>query len=442
MEGDLSRGNASLVGERAAPFPGGNAWVAAFLSFVILLTMVGNSSLILLIFTQRSLRNTSNYFLVSLFMSDLLVGSVVMPPAMLNRLYGRWVLEGAFCSVWFSFDVMSTSASILNLCVISLDRYLLIISPLKYKLRMTSGRAVILILATWTLAALVSFLPIKMGWHKMEFDFWMSGNATALDEEEDECRLFVSLPYALIASGLTFFLPAAAIVFTYCRILLAARKQAVQVASLTNNVAPVAGEEGQQQVPRAHSQSTAASENSRKFANKHSKRALKASLTLGVLLGMFFVAWLPFFVCNMVQAICKCISADFFDLLTWLGYFNSTMNPIIYPLFMRDFKRAMAKYLPCCRRAWEPRPSPVSLSMRNSHSGPRPGASLKNALALQAEPDSAADSAVHLDQCSGSGGGQRMGSLPEAGADTVTLFDLEPMDTPPLHTNQLNAPLD
>ncbi|KFW96165.1 5-hydroxytryptamine receptor 6, partial [Phalacrocorax carbo] len=54
------------------------------------------------------------------------------------------------------------------------------------------------------------------------------------------------------------------------------------------------------QAPRAPSQPAAGSE-SRRFANKHSKKALKASLTLGILLGMFFVAWLPFFVTNVTQ---------------------------------------------------------------------------------------------------------------------------------------------
>ncbi|XP_048375225.1 5-hydroxytryptamine receptor 6 [Sphaerodactylus townsendi] len=430
MEGDFGSSNGSAIGDLS--LPSGSAWVAAFLCFIILLTMLGNSSLILLIFTQRSLRNTSNYFLVSLFMSDLMVGSVVMPPAMLNQLYGHWLLDTVFCSVWFSFDVMCTSASILNLCVISLDRYLLIISPLKYKLRMTSCRAVLLILATWTLAALVSFLPIKMGWHKMEFDA-RPLNATTHPEEE-QCRLLVSLPYALIASGLTFFLPSVAILFTYCRILLAARKQALQVASLTNNVA-IEPDEPTQQVHRAHSQSTAINDN-RKFANKHSKRALKASLTLGILLGMFFVAWLPFFVCNVAQAVCNCISTDFFDILTWLGYCNSTMNPIIYPLFMRDFKRAMAKYLPCCRRSWERRPSAISLSIRNSNSGPRPGVSLKNVLALQGDTDSA-DSIAQANEHND----QRLGFLPGTGADSVNLFDLEHTDTD-LHINQLNTPMD
>lgn len=244
MEGILGSPNASVLGGRSLLV--GSSWMAAFLCFIILLTTAGNSLLILLIVTQRSLRNTSNYFLVSLFMSDLMVGLVVMPPAMLNQLYGHWVLRGDFCSLWYAFDVMCCSASILNLCVISLDRYLLIISPLKYKLRMTSCRALWLILATWTLAALASFLPIKLGWHKLEFEVW-SPNVTSRGDEE-QCRLVVSLPYALVASCLTFFLPSAAISFTYCRILLAARKQAVQVASLASNVATATTDESMEQV--------------------------------------------------------------------------------------------------------------------------------------------------------------------------------------------------
>ncbi|EOA92684.1 5-hydroxytryptamine receptor 6, partial [Anas platyrhynchos] len=249
MEGALGSPNASVLGERSLLV--GSSWLAAFLCFIILLTTAGNFLLILLIVSQRSLRNTSNYFLVSLFMSDLMVGLVVMPPAMLNQLYGRWVLRGDFCSLWYAFDVMCCSASILNLCVISLDRYLLIISPLKYKLRMTSCRALWLILAAWTLAALASFLPIKMGWHKLEFEV-RSPNITSRGDEE-QCRLVVSLPYALVASCLTFFLPSAAISFTYCRILLAARKQAVQVASLTSNVATATSDEVTAQVREQNS---------------------------------------------------------------------------------------------------------------------------------------------------------------------------------------------
>lgn len=122
------------------------------------------------------------------------------------------------------------------------------------------------------------------------------------------------------------------------------------------------------------------------------------------------------------QAVCDCVPAGFFDVLTWLGYCNSTMNPIIYPLFMRDFKRAMGKYLPCCRRTGEPRPSAISLSMKNSNSGPRAATSLKNVLTLQAETDSVVSEVVANEH--------RLlpaaeGALPAPSAHLVGLFEME-----------------
>lgn len=72
---------------------------------------------------------------------------------------------------------------------------------------------------------------------------------------------------------------------------------------------------------------------------------------------------------SLPQAVCECVPLALFDAITWLGYCNSTMNPIIYPLFMRDFKRALGKLLPCCSSSSRStrRPSPaLSLSLRNS----------------------------------------------------------------------------
>uniref|UniRef100_A0A4X2L4Y3 5-hydroxytryptamine receptor 6 n=1 Tax=Vombatus ursinus TaxID=29139 RepID=A0A4X2L4Y3_VOMUR len=418
LELGLANSSSSSLGA-----PEGNGWVAALLCVIIALTAGGNSLLILLICTQPALRSTSNYFLVSLFTSDLLVGLVVMPPAMLNELYGRWVLARSLCLLWVAFDVMCCSASILNLCLISLDRYLLILSPLRYKGRMTPCRALALILAAWSLAALASFLPTHMGWHQQ--GGLMSPN----------CRLLASLPFVLVASGLTFFLPSVAISFTYCRILVTARKQAVQVASLATNMEAL-------QVPRTPNLAASASSENRRFAAKHSRRALKASLTLGILLGMFFVAWLPFFVANVIQTVCDCIPEVFFDVLTWLGYCNSTMNPIIYPLFMRDFKRAMAKFVPCARWAWDRRTSLVSLSMRNSHSGapqfiPQVGFSLQHRMTLPGEVDSGASALQVAEQPQEAVPGRS----PPTGTDAVSLFDVDPVE-PELKLSALNAPVD
>ncbi|XP_055043846.2 5-hydroxytryptamine receptor 6 [Misgurnus anguillicaudatus] len=407
---------------------GSGPWLLAVMLFlIILVTACGNILLIALVFAHRSLRCTSNCFLVSLFLSDLMVALVVMPPAMLNVLCGTWVLAPGFCPVWLCFDVMCCSASILNLCVISLDRYLLIISPLRYKQHMTPPRALLLVGGAWGLAALTSFLPIKMDWHNLgrtqdltEHD---SANHTAFRSSSSsyfqlstsgtpstQCRLRVTLPFALVATFLTFFLPSTAICFTYCRILLAARRQARQVEALTQPQyphhspgqpsrppSPGHGDEYSHQDPPVLRHAPLSVNSERRLAHRQRKRALKASLTLGVLLGLFFGAWLPFFITNMAQAVCECVPPSLFDAITWLGYCNSTMNPIIYPLFMRDFKRALARLLPCCSSSHAPRrPSPpLSLSLRNS-GDPQLPSETPSLVSDPPQPPATATDAVNL----------------------------------------------
>nr|XP_057941429.1 5-hydroxytryptamine receptor 6 [Doryrhamphus excisus] len=403
--GSIGSYNSSFPNTGAWNINGSGPWLLAFLlTVIILITVCGNVLLIALVFAHRSLRCTSNCFLVSLFLSDLMVALVVMPPAMLNVLCGAWVLWPAFCPVWLCFDVMCCSASILNLCVISLDRYVFIISPLRYKQRMTLPRALLLVGAAWGLAALASFLPIEMKWHSLGNPSGQPptpgvGNVSSNSLYPAsyfqvsppgglyfQCRLQVTLPFALVASVLTFFLPSGAICFTYCRILLAARRQAKRVAALSHpphphpslgepSRPPSLGGTAQQDGDDCSHQQPSVSQNlppsvnsERRLAHRQGRRALKASLTLGVLLGLFFCTWLPFFITNMAQAVCECIPLALFDAITWLGYCNSTMNPIIYPLFMRDFKQALGKLLPCSASLRSPRqPSPaLSLSLRNS----------------------------------------------------------------------------
>lgn len=98
-----------------------------------------------------------------------------------------------------------------------------------------------------------------------------------------------------------------------------------------------------------------------------------------------------------IQAVCECVPIALFDAITWLGYCNSTMNPIIYPLFMRDFKRALGKLLPCCSSRSPRRLSPaLSLSLRNSGE-PNLASNLSSPLASDpTHPPATATDAVNL----------------------------------------------
>ena len=101
------------------------------LGTITLLTLMGNVLVFVAVFIDKKLRTVSNLFVVSLSTADLLVGTVVMVPATLAEICQQWVFGSSFCPVWASFDVMLCSASVLNVCLISFDRYLSILTPLR-----------------------------------------------------------------------------------------------------------------------------------------------------------------------------------------------------------------------------------------------------------------------------------------------------------------------
>ncbi|CAH1239264.1 HTR6 [Branchiostoma lanceolatum] len=376
-----------------------------FILCLVSLLQVGNILVLLAVATHRSLQTLSNVFLVSLCVSDLLVGALVMPPAVAITLYGEWIFSPGFCAVWVSFDVMLCSASILNLCVISLDRYIQITRPLQHDVYMTNTRAGILIALAWLLAILylvyiqitrplqhdvymtntragvlialawllailylvyiqitrplqhdvymtntragilialawllaifASFPPITLGWHEHTGHPSLS-DLTAFTPRP-QCLFDPSKTYALTASIVTFYIPLAAILFTYSRIYKEAKSQATRVASLNKQF-----------------RSESRRRNGKRGSQPSGPSSAKAIRTLGVILGAFMLTWLPFFVGNIVRPFCGCIPGEVFEGLTWLGWCNSTMNPVIYPLFIKDFKQVFRKYLPCCRRRAPP----------------------------------------------------------------------------------------
>lgn len=72
----------------------------------------------------------------------------------------------------------------------------------------------------------------------------------------------------------------------------------------------------------------------------------KAAITVGVIMGVFLICWVPFFCVNIVAAFCKtCIGGQTFKILSWLGYSNSAFNPIIYSIFNKEFRNAFKRIL-------------------------------------------------------------------------------------------------
>lgn len=379
--------------------------LALLLGLFCVFTILGNILVMVAVARERYLHTVTNYFIVSLATADCLVGAVVMPFSVVHEAMNKyWVFGQNWCDVWHSVDVLGSTASILNLCVISLDRYWAITDPISYPSKMTNKRAVILIGVVWVCASLISF-PAIAWWRAVSVGLYVPNS----------CLFTEDLGYLVFSSIISFYGPLTVMVFTYYRIYRAAAEQTRSLRLGTKQVLACNGEEAMELTLRIHRGGTATpssafhdsggstggggkkgyhpvyptspggqsdisetvslsldgigKNNSVRVVPKNLKnfsfsrklarmaKEQKAAKTLGIVMGVFVLCWMPFFLCNVLLGFCSGRLDCFQDaelvssVVTWLGWINSGMNPVIYACWSRDFRRAFTKILcVCCPR--------------------------------------------------------------------------------------------
>ncbi|KAM4749529.1 D(1A) dopamine receptor [Rhinophrynus dorsalis] len=343
MDGDV------LLTEKDSSF---RVLTGCFLSVLILSTLLGNTLVCVAVIRFRHLRSkVTNFFVISLAVSDLLVAVLVMPWKAVAEIAGFWPF-GSFCNIWVAFDIMCSTASILNLCVISVDRYWAISSPFRYERKMTPKVAFIMISVAWTLSVLISFIPVQLNWHKAKTTSFFDLNITLQGRTMDNCDSSLNRTYAISSSLISFYIPVAIMIVTYTRIYRIAAKQIRRISALER--AAVHAKNCQSSTGNRSSIDCQQPESSLKTSFKRETKVLK---TLSVIMGVFVCCWLPFFILNCMVPFCDpsqktrgaepfCISSTTFDVFVWFGWANSSLNPIIYA-FNVDFRKAFSTLLGC-----------------------------------------------------------------------------------------------
>lgn len=116
--------------------------VATILSIV---TVIGNIMVMVSFKIDKNLQTISNYFLFSLAVADFAIGLISMPLFTLYTVLGYWPLGSHVCDTWLALDYLASNASVLNLLIISFDRYFSVTRPLTYRAKRTTTRAGIMI---------------------------------------------------------------------------------------------------------------------------------------------------------------------------------------------------------------------------------------------------------------------------------------------------------
>ncbi|CRK89002.1 CLUMA_CG002525, isoform A [Clunio marinus] len=132
-------------------------------TILMIIIVVGNMLVIIAIATEKALKNIQNWFIASLAVADFFLGLVIMPFSLANELMGYWVFGSWWCDIHSAADVLLCTASIMNLCLISLDRYWSITQAVEYLKTRTPARAAFMIAAVWIMSALICIPPL-LGW--------------------------------------------------------------------------------------------------------------------------------------------------------------------------------------------------------------------------------------------------------------------------------------
>ncbi|XP_055328764.1 5-hydroxytryptamine receptor 1-like [Paramacrobiotus metropolitanus] len=347
--------------------------ISFILTILSIATIVGNLLVVLAVLLVPKLQRPENLLIISLAIADLLVGMAVMPIAMIYEVAEYWPFGSIVCNLWISLDQTACSASILSLCMISLDRYLVITRPFQYGPKRTLWRMISAAVLIWILSCIISIPPL--------FYF---GNQT-----DEVCLVSQDPIYQIYATITAFYAPVLLMGIAYAKIYQAAMKISKEEKSYTV-IHPIqtsmpAGQNITQQ--HRHSTGTRPPKKSQSFpqrlvrilipvtasnpsVNHHDphrhpsnatgfhrttssfrSRELKAFKTLTAIIVAFLVSWSPFFILALIRPFYTGhIPKWVFGLTLWLGYCNSTINPVLYSIFNKDFRRPFSELLKCrCR---------------------------------------------------------------------------------------------
>ncbi|XP_009330253.1 PREDICTED: adenosine receptor A3-like [Pygoscelis adeliae] len=268
-------------------------------SVIGIFAVVGNTLVIWAVKLNPALQKTTFFYIVSLALTDIAMGILVTPLAVLVSL--GVIIHFYSCLFMCCLMMVFSHASILSLLAIAVDRYLRVKMPTRYRAAVTKKRICVILGLCWLVSMLVGLVPM-LGWNQH------TGSSSYI-----ECRYLavMRMDYVVYFSFFAWILlPLLIMCALYTKIFY----------SMWIKLSP----------------SSASPREGGRVCGKEYKMAKY----LALILFLFAVSWLPLGILNCISYFCpSCtIPQPLMYLSILLSHANSAMNPVIYAFKIQKFK--------------------------------------------------------------------------------------------------------
>ncbi|VDH91192.1 Hypothetical predicted protein [Mytilus galloprovincialis] len=350
-----------------------------FLIFVCISAIIGNTCMWIIIYRTRKLRTISNAFILCLNSADWLVSVLNMPTTVVALALGRWPLSSQACQVFGFFNMFTLVQSVLSLCNISINRYVIVCKPFRFPSIYTTKRSIMMIIVCTSISIIISTPPL-FGWAEYGY----------VDTQFYCFCLWPKSPsYAFFMIGVCFGIPLA--VMAICNVLIfkavqASKKRTARSSrssmAISKNISiqesssdtevPTKTEKEKKDKPkienkkeRKHvdmvdvqvemSDSNTETNDVKKRLSKLPSNKVKAedvrlALALAICVVCFFISWFPFCISMLIGIYApNSVSNDFHLATLLIGYSNSCMNPVIYGIINKRIGKGFKDLFCRCR---------------------------------------------------------------------------------------------